>query len=308
MKSGNIFWGLLLIVLGGLIFLRNFDIFFFSWSSILRLWPLIFIFWGIAVLPVKSGIKVLLSVITIAIGFSILATNPQGGYFWHRWDNDVRIDWDDEQEEEHPWSEQQFSETMDSSTEFAVLNMDAAAGEFVLSGVTSELFEFYTEGNVGPYEATTRKAGEDRVVIDFDHKKFRGRHNLHNTVEMRLNRNPLWTMNIDIGAADLEMDLTAYRVEKVDIDGGASAIKLKIGDKHPKTKVNIDAGAAGIKIKVPRESACEVHTSTVLSGRDLDGFNKIDRGLYQTPNFSDSANQVMITIDAAVSGVKVERY
>ena len=35
---------------------------------------------------------------------------------------------------------------------------------------------------------------------------------------------------------------------------------------------------------------------------------KIKSGLYQTPNFSDSSNQIFIEVDAAVSGLKVERY
>lgn len=311
MKSSNIFWGLLLIVLGGLIFMRNFDIFFFSWGSILRLWPLIFIFWGVAVLPVKSGVKILLSIITIAIGLAILATNPHTDYFWQRWDNHIRIDRGDRydrDDEDYSWSEQNLSDDYDSVIETAVLNLDAAAGKFILQGVTSKLYEFQTEGNTGPYHASLHKSGDRKVVINFNHKHFRGSRHLKNTVDMRLNTNPVWDMNVDVGAADLNMDLTAYKVGRIDIDGGASAIELKLGDKYKKTTVNIDAGAAGIKIKVPVESACEVKTSTILSGRDLDDFNQIDRNLYQTPNFSDSNNQILITVDAAVSGLKVERY
>jgi hypothetical protein len=111
-----------------------------------------------------------------------------------------------------------------------------------------------------------------------------------------------------VGAADLEMDLTPFKVQKIDIDGGACAIQLKLGDKYKKTYVKIDAGASGIEIKVPATSACEVTTNTILSGHDLDGFNKISKGLYQTPNFSNSAHQIVIDIDAAVSGVEVKRY
>jgi len=312
MKNGNIFWGVLLIILGGLIFMRNFDIFFFTWGSLLRLWPLIFIFWGIAVLPVKSGVKILLSLVTIVIGLIILTSNPRHETFWQRWDRHVQIDRDynndNRDDDEQPWAKQHLSEEIDSSIEYAVLNMNAAAGEFILSGQTSELYEFKSEGNTGPYHASTSKPSKNKVVVDFDHKSFRGRDNIENTVTMHLNNQPVWTLNCDVGAADMEMDLTSYKVQKIDIDGGASSIKIKLGDKYPNMKINIDAGAAGIKISIPKESACEVHTSTFLSGVDLDGFNKIDRGLYQTPNFSDSANQIMITVDAAVSGFKVIRY
>ncbi len=311
MKSGNIFWGVLLIVLGALIFARNFDIFFFSWGSILRLWPLLFVFWGISVLPVKSGVKVFLSIVTVALGFVLLATNPHQGFFWNKnWDRHIRIDRDndDDRDKDYEWDEQQFSESYEENVEIATLNLTAAAGSYSFNGTTTELFEFKTEGNVGPYIATVDDVGENKVVIDFSRKHVRGRDNLRNSVWMYLNEKPVWTMNIDVGAADLDMDLTPYRVESIDIDGGASDIEMKVGDRYAHVEITIDAGAADITIKVPEESACEVKTHTVLSGRDLDGFNKISSGLYQTPNFSDSANQVIIDIEAAISGVTVVRY
>ncbi|MCD4696417.1 MAG: DUF5668 domain-containing protein [Bacteroidales bacterium] len=307
MKYGNIFWGVILITLGVLIAMRNLDIFFFSWSSIFRLWPLIFVFWGIAILPVKSMMKLLLTVATVFIAVLIMVNNPGRNYHFFQW-WPHSFTYEREYDDEHPWSEQRLDEEYETKIEKATLNLDAAAGDFKLRGVTSKLFEFETEGNTGLYSAETREDGENSVVVYFTHDRFRGRRNIENNVWMHLNENPVWKLKVDVGAAKIDMDLTNFKVEKVDIDGGASAIELKIGDKLSKIKVNIDAGASGIKIKVPRESACEVHTNTFLTGRDLDGFNKIKSGLYQTPNFSDSSNQVFIDIDAAVSGVKVERY
>jgi hypothetical protein len=125
---------------------------------------------------------------------------------------------------------------------------------------------------------------------------------------MRLNDNPVWDFNVDVGAAEFNLDLSAFKVNRLDIDGGASDIEVTLGERYNKTDVVIDAGAADITIKVPESSACEIRTSTILAGKDFGGFNKIDRGLYQTPNFSESANRIFIDIDAAVSGLTVERY
>jgi hypothetical protein len=314
MKYSNIFWGVILITLGVLFAMRNLDIFFFSWRSIFRLWPLIFIFWGIAVLPVKAFAKLLLTVITVVLGLILLVNSPsyQGGWFgWapdiYRYDSDHDHDRDSD-DEDHPWDSQEFSELYNSDVRFATLNLDAAAGDFRLNGVTTQLFEFETEGNTGPYSVTTKDVGDEGVHIDFTHKRFRGHGNLENSVWMRLNDNPVWQINIDVGAARFDLDLSPLKVEKVDIDGGASAIDLRLGTAYHKILVNIDAGASDINIKVPEESACEVRTQTILSGKEFDGFNKIEKGLYQTPNFSSSSNQIMIDIDAAVSGVTVERY
>ncbi len=309
MKYSNIFWGVILITFGVLFAMRNLDIFFFSWRSVFRLWPLIFIFWGIAVLPVKSGLKILLTVVTVVLGIILLANSPRytGGWFFRGPDFHYH-DRSEEDSDERPWDKQEFSEDFDTGTRYATLNLDAAAGDFRLEESTPGLFEFRSEGNTGPYSVVTRDLNEESVIIDFHHKEFRGRPDLENKVWMKLNDKPLWKINIDVGAARFNMDLSPFRVERVDIDGGASAIELTIGDLHEMTRVSIEAGASDITIRVPEESACEVRTQTILSGKEFDGFNRIDKGLYQTPNFSSSARQVMIEIDAAVSGVTVERY
>ena len=309
MKYGNIFWGVILVTLGVLFALRNLDIYFFSWGSIFRLWPLIFVFWGISLLPLKSGVKLLLTVVTVVIGIILLANYPGRGYhFFNGWPDKFSYHKDYDTDDQEHWEEQNLSQEYNDEVQHATLNFDAAAGDFKLRGVTSQLFEFKTEGNSGPYHASTKEIDEETVVVDFSQKNFTNRKNLDNLVWMSLNENPIWKINIDVGAAKIDMDLTNFNIEKLDVDGGAAAIEIKLGTKFKKTQVNIDAGASGIKILVPEESACEVRTNTILSGRDLDGFNKIKSGLYQTPNFSDSANQIFIEVDAAVSGVKVERY
>jgi hypothetical protein len=308
MKYSNILWGVILITLGVLFAMRNLDIFFFSWRSVLRLWPLVFVFWGIGMLPVKSMVKLVLTVVAVTIGIVLLVNSPYNNNSWFKWEPDAFYDGRDRNEDEYPWENQEFSETYKPEMAYASLNLDAAAGEFNLKGITSQLFEFETEGNTGPYSVVTKDVSDDRVLIEFNHKQFRGHDDLQHKVWLRLNQNPVWQITIDVGAARFDLDLSPFKTEKIEINGGASSIDLKLGSLYSKTLVNINAGASDINILVPEEVACEVRTQTILSGKELDGFDKIDRGLYQTPGFSSSANQIIIDIDAAVSGVSVERY
>ena len=317
MKKGNIFWGIILVTIGVIFALRNFDIFFFNWHGIFRLWPLIFVFWGIAILPVKSMIKMILTVITIILAIIILAQNPGPRYHWfegwpdkfsYEYDDD---DWDEEEYDrynEYPWEEQYIDEDYDANTQFARVNIDAVAGRFVIKDACANLFEFKSEGDIGPYNVLTMQ-GEEMITIDIEHKhRIKRKGDITNKVWLSLNPEPLWKFNIDVGAADLKMDLSQFKVEKIDLDGGAANIEIKLGDRYDNSRVVIDAGASAIEILVPSESAVEVQTTTILSSRDFEGFEKIKRGLYQTPNFSDSANQIFIEVDAVVSGLKVERY
>ncbi|MFU8843195.1 MAG: LiaI-LiaF-like domain-containing protein [Bacteroidales bacterium] len=306
MKSENLFWGVILITLGILIGLRNFDIFYFTWGSLFQLWPLILVFLGISALPMKSGVKIILTFVAIFIGILLLVSNPRsGGWRWN-WFDHVKIE---KETEKQPWIEQDFQEDLPEGLTNAVLKLDAAAGLFILDGITDRLYEFETEGNIGPFEATLRKTGDQTAIIQLfgeTNIKFKG--NIKNTVRIRLNENPVWVLDMNAGASKVEMDLTPFIFSKINIDGGASAIDLKIGERSGRTDIRIKAGASALKIRIPESSACEVSTKTVLSGKDIVGFNQIERGLYQTPNFSDTSNQVHISIDAAVSGVNIERY
>jgi hypothetical protein len=308
MKKGHIFWGVLLLTLGILFILRNLNIFYFNIHSLLRLWPLIFVFWGISMLPVKQGVKLFLVGLSILLGILILAKNPTHRSHWTIWDSDAGYEYNKpyENDEENSSDQQNFSESYDSIVTNARLNLNAAAGKFYIKNPTDNLFELDTDGESGPYEVKTIH-GDSSATINVKHKENYHSRDLSNTVWLSLNPVPVWDLNIDIGAAGIEIDVSPFLVERIDIEGGASKINLKLGSKSKLTHVNVNAGASSINIEIPYESACELRTNTVLSSRDIDGFNKISGGLYQTPNFSDSVSQIIIEIDAAVSSLEVKR-
>ena len=67
MKTKNIIWGLVLVLIGLLFILKNLDVIYFSWYSIWKLWPMVLVIIGIAILPVKGGIKIALTIVTLVI-------------------------------------------------------------------------------------------------------------------------------------------------------------------------------------------------------------------------------------------------
>lgn len=305
MKYGNVFWGIILITIGALFVLRNFGILDFSWYSIFRLWPLLLILWGISVLPVKAGIRVLLSLASVFVALAIVISNPHPHFrlFDWRWsDRDYEQEYEDEE-----WKEQHLVEGYDTSIRKVTLNLDAAAGDFYVRGETDQLFRFDSEGRTGKYRMKTREIDDTRIVHLSLEKIIHGG-KITSTSHLSLNRAPVWDLNLDVGAAEMELDLTGFRTENVDIDGGAASIWIKLDHMVQKTEVQIDAGASSIRIEVPEEAACELRSSTILSAKDIQGFNKINRNLYQTPNFSDTVNQILIEVDAAVSSLEVIRY
>jgi len=79
----RIFWGLVLIIIGVLMFLKQFGIIYFHWYSLWQLWPLLLVFWGVSLLPLKDPLKLIISVVFIAVTFFVLLQYGQEPYHWH---------------------------------------------------------------------------------------------------------------------------------------------------------------------------------------------------------------------------------
>ncbi|NOX48889.1 MAG: hypothetical protein GXO89_18165 [Chlorobi bacterium] len=304
MKYGKIFWGVILVTLGILFAFRNFGVIDFSAHEVFRLWPLLLVFWGIAIIPLKPMVKLVLTVITIVIGIIFILNSPVREYHWFNWYRGH----DYTQNNESERIEQHFAEAFDTGVVYAKLNLEVAAGDFKVGNTCVDLFEFYNEGNSVSYDVNTQREGK-KTTIDIKNKGIRiGNNRSHEESILSLNEQPVWDLDIDVGASDMKMDLRPFKVENIEINGGAAAIDLKVGDRVKEMNISVDAGASSIKIRIPKSSDCEVKFKTILSSQELDGFIKIKKGLYQTPNFSSTSNKVYIEVDAAITNLKVSRY
>jgi len=312
MKHRNLFWGGLLVTLGALFILKNIGVVYFNWMSIFSLWPMILVLVGVTLLPIKDSIKTLLTIVlliaTVAMIFTKTNQWTRNYSFnvdkWDEWDTEIYND----RESRNETSEQYFYEPYDTEIKEATLTIDAVAGEFIIRKECDYLMDFQQNGNVGPYIFSTQKNGDHQsLTLDIKKRHFKTR-GLDNEVEMQLNPNPIWNFNVNSGAASVDLDLTKFKTGLVDIDGGASAVYIRLGEKYNKTKVYINSGVSSIEIYVPTESGCEIETDTFLASKSFDGFDKIKRGLYKTSNFEESKNKIYISIDAAITSLEVIRF
>lgn len=310
MNYKNVFWGVILIIIGSLFILKNLDIIYFNWGSLLRLWPVLLILWGISIIPVKNGVKVLLSLAVVAVSIVLIVNS---NHYWNGWS--IRFsDWDYEHRHDKDydrskdWESQSIFEDFDENFEYAFLSFDAAIGDFRLNQGTNRLIEFEKDGNLGPYYIETKEDGNKVFIrLGLENDNFRGK-NFENNAIIRLNPAPVWDLDIDVGAADIDMDLSGFMVRNLEIDGGASSIDITIGDLFKETELNIDAGASSINIWLPKESGCEIDATTVLTSRNYEGFEKTESGVYQTNNFEEADNKIFITLDAAIASLNFRRY
>ncbi|MBS4055981.1 MAG: hypothetical protein KGZ82_01530 [Bacteroidales bacterium] len=307
MKHGNIFWGVVLIVIGFLFLFDKLGMLDFQWSLFWRLWPVLLILWGISIIPMRGIFKIMLALVVgaLSIGFYYQQAgkgdnNRSASRFW-LYDNS-RNDGD-----ENRYSDQAFSAEMPDSISVASLKMDAAAGDFRLEGPCENLFEFSKSGQSVNYTYRVEEfAGKASVFITQESDFHLGRKN-RNEVNLQLNPSPLWDIDVEIGAADFSFDLSGFKVRKLDIDGGATSIDLVFGNLCDSTNVSISAAASSIDLVIPENSGCRIEGSSVLSSRDLEGFDKIEKGRYETKGFAEATPKIYINIDAAVSSFSVRR-
>ena len=98
MKFRNIFWGVILIFLGVLFIAENFGWLHFDWMNLWRLWPVIIVLWGIAILPAHSLIKTALTLLVLSgsIYFMVMNTDvyEERDFSWKFEDKDWEWDID----------------------------------------------------------------------------------------------------------------------------------------------------------------------------------------------------------------------
>jgi len=307
MKFRNVFWGLSLIIIGSLLVARNLGWIDFDWMNILRLWPLLFILWGLSVLPLRDDIKT--GILVLLLGgatWFVLEYPGPGRYNDFEFLVSKNFDTDGNNMVRNS---QDFTIPFADTIESASLNLDAAAGKFVINDSTSDLLSFSQTGrHTGYYKYLVRRSGHQAVVKINEREGHVFHNNNHKVVTIELNPKPIWDINLDAGASAVNYDLSAFKVRKVSLDGGAGSFKITLGDKYPIVKVDINAGASSITLRVPENTGCDLDITAVLSGKQLPGFNKVSNGHYRTGNFDTARNKIYLNVDAAVSSFRIERY
>ena len=298
MKSGTVFWGTFFLVLGAVLLLENAGIFSVAWWGIWKFWPVALVVWGITLLvggKTARAVAAAVAAIVLALALaSILnfAREPWGPLV------------------EHETQDQTFSEPMAAGTRLARLSLDAGAGTYELVDTTSDLFAAHTATSLGQYEVRREsQEGEERI----DMRLEGGGGRLHigrteNRAEIRLNALPAWELQLDAGAARLDLDLRPFIVRTLTLNTGATSAQITLGQKSPVTSVHVNTGASSVRIEVPRTAGCEVWIKAPLSSKHLEDFDKVEKGHYVTENLDSAACKIVIDIDAGVSSFRITRY
>ncbi len=333
-RSSNIFWGAILIVIGILFLGTNLDWFNLNWSfgDIARFWPLLLILAGVfAFLNRRRSIYNATSALLIAfaIPLGIFTCVDDGVNDWkdgHDW----HVDFDDDDNDDDDIDHDSNSSGSDSAVKggyknyFTVplasgitetkLKIGGGAAEFDLEESTTNLFEASTHLQYRSGYVLTEDLANGIKTIEFEQKGKKGNfhfdsdNNFDNDVVIKLNKSPIWDIDLGIGAGEVDFDFTDYKVKRLNMNSGAADLDVKLGDKVDNVDVEINSGVTSVKLSVPQGVGCELRMDGALNSKELDEFEKVRDGVWQTPGYDKAAKKIKIDADAGLSSIKIVRY
>jgi len=313
MKKSTIFWGVFLISLGILMLCYTLNTFAGrDFSFIIHLWPLFIIFWGVSLIKMPDIARKILSAINaLFLALFIFAIISSG---WH-FSRNIIFNWRGHHitgncSDSSYHGSSSYSIPMNESIKSGEIILDMAAGQYKVSDTTSNLFDYSGRGI--RYKCDFSKDSSAKAIVhisspaDINFFDDNDNDDDGNRLNLKLNRNVIWDMNLNVGASDSKLDLKPFKIRNININCGASAFKLKMGDPVEDQKINIDAGASDIKLEIPFTTACRINSSTGLSGEHFNDF--VDKGSYfETENFDAGTKKLFINISGGVSSFKVVR-
>jgi len=327
MKANKIINGLTLLLIGIILLANTLNILEWSvWSNIIKLWPLLIVSLGLSLIFRGKG----LSFMGPLIVFLAIILGAGAGYMGINFEGEMakevktlsreivieiekvpeteiapEIETDPETEispeTETPLETKEFPKIERASIE---LNLDV--GKLTLGESTPLLYECvsqYRYKEFEPFEKFSHTEKEaDILIYHSPVTKKEISNNIKNNWQLKLNSQIIYNLSIKTGALNTDCDLSAFKVEKLYIESGASNINLVVPKYN--SKIIIDTGVSNIDIAIPKNVGTRVSIDSGIATKDLDNFIKRDN-TYISDNYNSSEFKVDIEIDCGVSHINI---
>lgn len=293
MKASRIILGLFLVAIGVGLLLQSLGIIDFEWGSIWRLWPLIFIIWGLSAITNSSGGFWVGVIGLIVIAAIILFSLMNNGWHSMGWSGSV--------------THQELGLNYSTEVKEGKLIVNDGAGKYTIAKSTERLAELIADTGTGSYELNETGSGVARTVevernnVNWNFGRSR------NDLEIKLNPNVVWDMEWNIGASQADLDLSQFKMRDVLIKSGATDMNLKFGVLSDSVNVNVKSGASDIEIATPSSVGVKIENRSGLTGTSFRNFVKKDSAWY-SPDYDNSTKKINISLETGVSNVKVTQY
>ncbi len=316
MNTRRITTGITILFIGVVLLLSQLNTISFNWVGIFRYWPLFIVLAGIRMLVPKDqqiGQFVAIGSTVVILGFLTyigLSTPKEPLLTELLKSKTLGVRNTDDPNDKTNYSTEKLTVPLNDKIHSVTLNLDLGATSLRNdSSTTSQIFTAFNTSKEYLLGVTVHDDAADKLDINlkgkFKNKDFNSK---NNNTYIALNPNIRWNLNFDVGAIDANLDLSPYKIETLDIDAGATSLKLKLGQPQAMTKISMDAGASSIEISIPKNAACRITSDNALSSTDYEGDFLKSEGEVKSTNYDSAAQKFDFDINGGIASIKIRRY
>lgn len=294
MKGKNLGLGIFIVSIGVLWLLFNFDM--LNWSilnSLYRLWPLLLVMIGINI--VFGNNQLVKSLGWIAFLIIIIAYS----YF-----NNSQVIKDTES------GAGNVSIVKEAMTKNGDIDLNLGGTNINLGSDTSNLIDALVTDTDIEHTVAYNNNNETADVKFFPKTKigFINDGKKNNRFSIDLNKDVVWDMAVNVGAASGTLDMSGLKVKNLELKTGAVNLELKFGDKLQFTDVRISSGASNIEVVIPDNVGARVKFDGGLSSNNLKELGWINKdGYYVSPNFDQASSKINFDVDMGVGKFEIKK-
>lgn len=290
----KLFWGLLLILVGGLMLASNFGLVDVKWGNIWRLWPLIIISTGLSIMSFKNLFwRILMIVFVVA---------TLGAITW------VVIGDTSNLSPIH--SQQMTVDKITNDIEQADISIKAGASALKINTADQkEIVKVKLDSNVTTLSKTSSLNNKtQRIDFYMNNNSNWWVGDIRNVWDVKLSQSLPVTLNVDAGASDTQIDTSNAKLKEMNIKAGASNLNIKLGKNENVSNVNIDSGASSVVLKIPSGVGVRLNLEGGLTSKYLSDLTKTAENTFESSDFSKSKQQIYIVAKIGVSSFTIDRY
>ncbi len=286
--------GLFFILIGVLLLLQNLG--YLSWGfwwQMGRLWPLLLVALGLKLIFSRSGAASAILVLALVgiIGYAAWqGFNAEGS---------------------GPLATAEYTQELTPGVTRGGLELNFGAGELHLAGGSQGFaaghLDYRGEPPVWEYREDGERANLRVALSGTSPADWSGGPGKPvQRWEMQLSDQPVWEITASTGACQVDMDLSTVAAESVTIRTGASAYRLRLGDRLPHCQVTIEAGASDIHLVFPAGAGVVCVYRGALGGNNLEEAGFIRRGeVYERPGYDQAGVQFSLVVSSGAGDLEV---
>lgn len=305
----SLFWGTFVLLIGATLLGINLGYLSASiWDSLIKLWPILLIVWGLNIVFRHTYLQVLsyLSPLVLIAAFAYATTMTPSSEDNGKWYAPV-FHIGDTRSNVTP-NDYKFEYKKDPNVTSTELDLKLGGSDVEVAASPSDGFaEVLVTTNVG--EPKVKFSAEGSVLkIDGQAPRSIGR---------IVNHKDDWTIHlppglptkvtVDAGAADCKLDFSQIKLISLKVDSGASDIDVTMQAPPPEgSKVEIDSGASDIGLTVPKDSPLKVKVDSAAVSSNFKAIGLVKKGgFWYSANYLAGKPAIEVNIDAGAADISI---